>query len=297
MAVTVCFGCAPAPLQDGAENPWVLELDPSRADVRSRVKACEMGEAMACEAAASAYSYGYTSRRDAARAQALRRRGCVLGGAESCWRLERDEAIPPLERFEVASGACERGLASSCTASVDLAVDLVVQNSEGHARLLSATRRACEVDAEQCHFLADMYALGLAGERDLGRARELHARACDAAGDRECDFPVTGRTVSVSLPARLFLDYSRRTSASHLIEREVPPSVTSFVFEVLVCHRGSSIPTVTVSKWSGVPQVDAILEGAGVYWAAPHRREFPDGVTLCFFDGGGILASSRTRRD
>ncbi len=176
---TGCADLGRALLAAGDEVPRAMKL---------LDKACQQGEASACNSAADAYWHGPRGvKKSVPRALKLFDRACNGGDAIGCTNaavlyagadgVKKDEK----KSLALSMRACGGGIATAC-GNAGARYELGMGVPRDVARAASLFERACSKDASTCIRMAILHATGQGAKRDPARAKELFGRSCRASG-------------------------------------------------------------------------------------------------------------------
>jgi len=151
-------------------------------------KACQQGEASACNAVADAYWHGpHGVKRNVPRALRLFERACNGGDPIGCTNaavlytggdgVKKDDK----KSLALSQRACAGGIATAC-GNAGSRYELGMGVPRDLPRAASLYDRACRKDPSTCIRMAILHATGQGAKRDPARAKELFARSCSAAG-------------------------------------------------------------------------------------------------------------------
>jgi TPR repeat protein len=152
-------------------------------------KACDQGDAHACEELAEMYALGRGgATKDDAKAVVLFEKSCNLGNAVSCEfrgkmaREGRGISANQAEAFRWLEKGCAGGAAGACTS---LGLDAFKTDKRRGVELL---QKACDGhDKLGCMGLAGLYLHGNGVRRDKARAKDLLKKSCDYGAKPACD--------------------------------------------------------------------------------------------------------------
>jgi TPR repeat protein len=158
-------------------------------DASKDEKACNKGDAHACEELAEMYALGRGASKDDAKALTLFEKACGLGSGVSCefrgkmTREGRGTTRDPVAALVWLEKGCTLGAAGACTS---LGLDAMTSgNKKRGAELLE---KACDGrDKLGCMGLAGMYLHGNGVKRDVARAKSLLQKSCDYGAKQACD--------------------------------------------------------------------------------------------------------------
>ncbi len=151
-------------------------------------RACQQGEAAACNSAADAYWHGpHGVKKSVPRALKLLNRGCNGGDAVACTNaavlyagadgVKKDDG----KSLSLSMRACAGGVAIACgNAGSRYELGMGVPRDVKQAASLYA--RACRKDPGTCIRMAILHQTGQGAARDPARAKELFGKTCRAAG-------------------------------------------------------------------------------------------------------------------
>ncbi len=182
---------------------WVALLTPMRAADRCPnlpdcLRACAHGTGTACRQVGDFYALGRGVPRDLAEAGRRYDAACSLKDAKGCDRLARGLLRgrgAPVDRGraqKLLAASCEAGWGGAC---VELAwvhgtgTGVKVDRDRAAALYTEAREKlegGCLRDPEACTVLADLYASGLGGGVDGGRALAFAGKACETGDPDGC---------------------------------------------------------------------------------------------------------------
>ena len=151
-------------------------------------KACQQGEAAACNSAADAYWHGpHGVKKSVPRALKLLNRGCNGGDAIACTNaavlysgadgVKKDDK----KSLDLSMRACAGGIATACgNAGSRYELGMGVARDVDKAASLYA--RACRKDAATCIRMAILHQTGQGAAKSPARAKELFGKSCRAPG-------------------------------------------------------------------------------------------------------------------
>jgi hypothetical protein len=170
-------------------------LDRARA-AHAYERACDLGDARACNNLGDALAYGEGMTRDVARAAELFRRACHNGEALACanlgYMVEHGEGVDRDVRRarDLYRDACATGEVYGCLHSAMLAAVTAGAPSDP-VGALAHWQRGCDHDrnAQSCAFVGLLYEDGPDGEaRDEVKSQEAMSRACKLGERRACEW-------------------------------------------------------------------------------------------------------------
>jgi eukaryotic-like serine/threonine-protein kinase len=186
-------GCTQlAAMYDKGQAGLTKDLDEARALAD---RACRGGESAGClQLAQLDAASGDTSEEEL---RALYDRACEGGEPRACvalaLQLEKGDEAEQGRAAVLYTAACEAGRMRACTNLANLVYQGVGGLERDASRSVALNDKACEGgDLVGCTRLGMLHALGQGTDKDLAKARELHARACaeppaDEGAKRRCD--------------------------------------------------------------------------------------------------------------
>jgi hypothetical protein len=151
-------------------------------------RACLRGDGRACDRLADLHGHGSGVRRSAKQERRLREKACGLGNGKACHTLrwsvvgeDRDLSDDEKERIRTyGERACTLGHSEACANLAD--------DHRASPKALEYHSRACELGrAQSCVWIAKLRLRGgPSGAKDLEKAAEAYAAACDLGFDHAC---------------------------------------------------------------------------------------------------------------
>ena len=166
-------------------------------------KACEM-DLSKCDKAATLYTKGLGMQRNFDKAKALYTKACENGNIEACNALNQNskyhfalsfingEGVKQdlIEGMRLLGEVCDSNdveAVSACVMTGDIYQNPKSQIGQDFAKAKIYFEKACLLDASKCDRAAFLYARGKGAPKNLSKAGELYAKACENGNIEACN--------------------------------------------------------------------------------------------------------------